>query len=143
MFIQKGKITPTTKFSSMETTSSKLPTVSTTSRIRKLGQHLHIAQASNTHSNPATEEITFIQWHVISRKMHQENPLTFPGRCIQLAHWNSHYQRCKEHQEKSRPAYLNTDTTTGNVSTCHLNSKHHQICHGSQKTTYQSSYASS
>ena len=60
----EGKITTTTEFSTKETTSSKLSTLNITSRIGKLQQHLYILQTSHTHSNPTTEERTFLQWHV-------------------------------------------------------------------------------
>ena len=66
----EGKNTPITNFSTMKTTSLKLPTISITSRISKFGQHLHLIHAPHTYSDPNSEERTFNQWHVISRKMH-------------------------------------------------------------------------
>ena len=98
------KITTTTKFSTMETTSSKLSTLSITGRISKFGQHLYILQTTDPHSDPTTEERTFFQWHVTFQQMCKEKPLTLLKGYPQLAHWNSHDQRCKGHQEKSQPA---------------------------------------
>ena len=59
-----GKITATIKFSTPETTSTQLPTMSVTSRISKLGRHLYIIQATYPHSNSTSERGTFIQWHI-------------------------------------------------------------------------------
>ena len=101
----ESKITTTTKFSTMETTSSKLSTLSITGRISELGQYLYILQTTHLHSNLTTEERTFFQWHVTLQQIHQEKPLTLLRGCPQLAHWNSHDQRCKGHQAKSQPAY--------------------------------------
>ena len=76
VYTTEGNITATTKFSTTETTSSRLHTISIASRISKLGQHLHLLQTSYTHSNPTTKERTFFQWHVTSAQMYQEEPLT-------------------------------------------------------------------
>ena len=51
--------------------------------------------------------------------------------------------RDERHQEKSQPADQNTDPTTGNIGTCHLDTKCHQICQASQQTTYHCSYGRS
>ena len=142
VYLTGSKITPTTKFSTVEATSSKLSTLSITSRISKFGQHLYILQTSHTHSNLPTEERTFLQWHVTFKQMHQEKPLTLPRGCPQLVHWSSKNQRCKGHQEKSQPAYQNSDPTSGHISTCHLHTKHHQICHASKQTTHKHSHGS-
>ena len=128
----ESKIETTAKFSTMETTSSRLSTLSITDRLSILGQHLYISQITHLHSDPTIEERTFFQWHVTFQQMHQEKPLTLLRGCPQLAHLNSYDQRCKGHQEKSQPAYQNTDPRTGNIDTCHLNTKHHQICHTRQ-----------
>ena len=101
----ESKITTTAKFSTMETTSSKLSTLSIMGRICKLGQHLWILQTAHPHSDATTEERTFLQWHVIFQQMHKENPLTLFRGHPKLDHQNSHDQRCKGHQEKSQPAY--------------------------------------
>ena len=77
------------------------------------------------------------------RKCTKRSLLPFLGACPQLAHQNSHNQRCKGHQEKSQPAYQNRDQSTGNIGTCHLNTKHHQVCHAHQQTTHQHSHGSS
>ena len=90
-----------------------------------------------------TEERTFFQWHVTFRQMHQEKPLTLLRGCSPLAHWDSHNQRCKRYQEKSQPAHQNTNPPTRNIGTCHLNIKHHQMCHTSQQITHQHNDASS
>ena len=139
----ESKITTATKFSGNETTSSKLSTLSIIGRVSKLGQHLYILQTPHPDSNPTTEDRTFFQCHVTFQQMHKEKPLTFPRGCPQLAHWNSHKQRCKGHQEKSQPANWNTDPTTGNIGPCHLHTKCHQVCSASQQTTYQYSHGSS
>ena len=60
----EGKITSTIKFSTPESTSAQLPTISHTSGISKLGQHLYAIQATYPHSNSTTEKRTFVQWHV-------------------------------------------------------------------------------
>ena len=57
IYITESKITTTTKFSTMETTSCKLSSLSIRDRISKLGQHLYILQTSHTHSDPTTEYI--------------------------------------------------------------------------------------
>ena len=111
VYTTEGKITPTTKFSSAEITGPKLPTISITSRVSKLGQHLHLIQTSHTLSNPTTEERTLFQWYVTFKQMHQEKHLTLLRGHPQLADQKSHNQRCKGHQEKSQPAYPNTDQT--------------------------------
>ena len=67
IYTAEGKITATTKFSTMEITSSKLPTLSIIDRIDECGQHLYIIQTTYTHSNTTTEERTFFQWHVTFR----------------------------------------------------------------------------
>ena len=137
VYTTEDKITTTTKFSTMETPGSKLSTLSITSRISQLGQHLYILYTSHTQNNPTTEEKILLQWHVTFKKMHQEKPLTLLRGCSQLAHWNSHDQRHKEHQDKSQPAYQNTDPSTGNIGTCHLHTKCHQICQTTDSTSMQ------
>ena len=82
----ESKITATAKFSTMETTSSKLSTLNITGRISKLGQHLYISQTAHPHSNPTIEERTFSQWYVTFQQMHQEKHLTLLRGCPQLAH---------------------------------------------------------
>ena len=57
----EGKTTTTTKFSTMETSSSRLSTLSITGRNSELGQHLHILQTVHSHSYPTIEERTFFQ----------------------------------------------------------------------------------
>ena len=137
----ESKITTTTKFSTMENTTSKVSALSITGRISKLGQHLYILQTTHPHSDPITEERTFFQWHTTFQQMHQEKPLTLLRGHPQLVCWDSHNQRCKGHQEKSQPAYWNTDPTRGNIGICHPNNKYHQICHASQhNTSTQSCY---
>ena len=138
----ESKITTTAEFSIMEATGSKLSTLSITGRISKLEQHLYILQTAHPHSDPTTEERTFFQWHVTFQEMHQEKPLTVLRGCPQLAYQNSHDQQYKGHQEKSQPVYQNTDPTTGNTGTCHLNTKCNHICHTSQQTTHQCSHGS-
>ena len=59
VYTTEGKITATTKFSTTETTSSKLPTLSITGRIGELEQYLYIIQATYIHSDSTTEERTF------------------------------------------------------------------------------------
>ena len=76
VYTTEGKITTTTIFPTMETTSSKLPSVRITGRIGQLGQHVYIIQTTYTHSDSTTTKGTFSQWHVIFTQMHQENPLT-------------------------------------------------------------------
>ena len=44
---------------------------------------------------------------------------------------------------ESQPTHLNTNSSTGYLSTCHLHTKHHQICHTSQQATYQHGHGSS
>ena len=61
VYTTDGKITTTSKFSTTETTISKLSTFSITSRISKLGQHLYIIQTTHTHRYLTTEERTFLQ----------------------------------------------------------------------------------
>ena len=58
--------------------------------LAKPGQHLHLVQTFHTHSDATTKERTFFQWHVTSKQMHQEKPLTFLRGHPQLAHQNSH-----------------------------------------------------
>ena len=60
----EGKITATIKFSTPEGTCTQLLTVSLTSGISKLGQHLYLIQATYHHSNSTTENGTFSQWNV-------------------------------------------------------------------------------
>ena len=64
----EGRITATIKFSTLETTSTQLRTISLTIGISELGQHLYIMQATYPHSNSTTEKGTlkgtFVQWHV-------------------------------------------------------------------------------
>ena len=81
IYTTEGKIT-TTKFSTMETNGSKLPTLSIAGRTSEFGQHLYIIQTTYTHSNTTTKERTFFQWYVTPQQMHQEEPLTFSGRCL-------------------------------------------------------------
>ena len=69
--------------------------------------------------------------------MHQEKPPTLLRRCTQLAHWNSNNYGCQKHQEQSQPTNCDTAPTTRNISTQYLQSKHHQICHSGEQTTYQ------
>ena len=57
----EGKIITTIKFSTGETTSTKLSDLSFAGRVSQLGQHLYILKTSHTNSNPATEEGTFFQ----------------------------------------------------------------------------------
>ena len=76
-YTTEGKITATTKFSTMETTNSKLPTLSITGRIGELGQYLYIIQTTYTHSDTTTKETAFFQWYVTFKQMHHERPLTF------------------------------------------------------------------
>ena len=97
VYTTEGKITATTKLSTTETTSSQLPTLSITGRISKLGQHLYILQTSNMHSDSIATKRTLLQWHVTHELAHQEKPLTILRRCPQLAHQNSHCQRCMKH----------------------------------------------
>ena len=83
VYTTEGRITPTTIFSSAENTGSKLPTISVTSGISKLGQHLHLGQTSNTHIDPTTEEKALFQRYVTFKQMHQEKPLTLLRGCPQ------------------------------------------------------------
>ena len=129
----ESKIT-TTNVSTMETTISKLSTLSITGRVSELGQHLQILQTAHPHSDPTTDEITFFQWHVTIQQMHPEKPLTLVRGGCQLAHQNSQDHRCKGHQEKCQPAYKTQTQQHENIGTCNLYSKHHQICHTSQQT---------
>ena len=142
VYTRESKITTTAKFSTVEVTSSKLSTLSITGRISEVGQDLYFLKLAHPHSNPTFEERTFFQWHVTFQQMHQEKPLTLIRECPQLAHQNSHDQRCKGHQEKSQPVHQNTDPTIVNIGTCHLNTKCHQICYTSQQTTHQCSHGS-
>ena len=95
VYTTEGKITTTTEFSTTETNSSKLPTLSITGRIGKLGQHLYIIQTTYTQNNPTPEKRTFYQWYVTIQQMHQEKPLTLLRGCPQMAQKNSNDQRCK------------------------------------------------
>ena len=142
-YTTEGKITAATNFSTMEANSSKLAILNITGRIGKLGQHLYIIKTGYTRSDTTTEEKTFLQYHVTFRQMHQEKPLTLLRGCSQLAHQDSHNQRCKRYQDKSQPAHQNTNPPTGNIGTHHLDIECHQICHASQQTTHQHSDTSS
>ena len=82
VYTTENKIPATTKVSTMETTSFKLPTVSITGRIGKFGQHLYIIQTTYIHSDSITKERTFFQWHVTSKLTHQKKPLTFLGDAL-------------------------------------------------------------
>ena len=74
----EGKITATTKLSTMETTSSQVPTLIITGRTGKLGQHLYIIQTTHPHSNSTTEKGTCFQWHVTtSNKCTKKSLLPF------------------------------------------------------------------
>ena len=79
VYTTEGKITATTKFSTMETTSSKLPTLSITGRIGKLGQHLYIIQTTYTYSNTITKERNFLNGMSPLSKCTKRSPLSFLG----------------------------------------------------------------
>ena len=51
--------------------------------------------------------------------------------------------RHQGYQEEGQPTQLNANSTTGYFSTCHLHTKHHQICHAHQQTTHQHGHGSS
>ena len=60
VYTTEGKITTTTKFHTTETTSSKLSNLSIAGMNYQNGQYLYILQTSHTHSDPITEERTFL-----------------------------------------------------------------------------------
>ena len=97
VYTTEGEITSTTKFSTADTTSSKLPILSITGRIGKHGQHLYIIQTTYTHSDTTTEDRTFFQWHITFRQMHQEKPLTPLRGHSQVTHLDSYNERCKRY----------------------------------------------
>ena len=140
VYTKEDKITTTTKFYTMVTTGSKLSILSITTRTSQLGQHPYILQTYDIHSDPTTKDRTFFQWHVTFQQIHHEKPLILHRE--RLAHQDSQDQRHKEHQEKSQPAYWNTDPSTENIGTCHLHTRCHQVCHASQQITHQCSQRS-
>ena len=82
VYTTEGKITATTKFSTIETTSSELSTLSITGRSGELGQHQYIIQTTCTQSNTTTKERTFFQQYVTFKHKHQEKPLTLLRGCL-------------------------------------------------------------
>ena len=83
VYTTEGKITTITKCPTAETTGFKLPTLSITGRISKLGQHLCILYTAHTDSGPTNEETTFFQWHATFQQLHKEKPLTLLRVCLQ------------------------------------------------------------
>ena len=140
VYTTEGKITPTTKFSTTETTGSKLSMLSITSRISQLGQHLYILQTSHPHSDPTTEERSFLQWHVDFKECTKRSLLPFLADTLS---WLTTTAMTKEVRDIKKKVNQLIETQTQQQETCHLNIKCHQICHVSQQTTHQCSHGSS
>ena len=141
-FTTEGKITATLKFSTPETTSSQLPTISITSRISELGHHLYILQAIIlTATQLLKREPSFNGMSTLNRCT-QRSLLPFLG---DAQSWLTRAAMTKDIKDiKRRVTNVLKHTLNYQIlSTCHFHTKHHHICHTSQQTTHQCSHGSS
>ena len=126
VYTTESKITTTTKFSKTETTGCKLSTLSITGRVNKL---LILTVTQLLKRGPSFNGMSPLSKHA------KRSLLPFLGDALS---WLTRTAMTRDVRDikKSQAADWNTGPTTGNIGTCHLNTKCHQICHASQETTH-------
>ena len=126
VYATKGKITTTIKFSTWKPLAPNYLLSALQAELATWTASIH-HKTTYTHSDRSTKrEPSFDSMSPLS-KCTKRSLL----HCLGDTHnWLTRTAATKDLRDikRSQPVYQNTDPTTGNIGTCHLDIKHHQIC---------------